>query len=353
MTNIMEVSPAKHDPKKPGKFDDFSLDIGWAMKTVNRRHPVERRKKENKGHFTLGANEHLDDYIINERCAGANICYNKSDCEGYSRPVRPTMNQKKEVVSNVNCAFCELPLTYKKCNVKAKFEFRVLGDNGNNTITPSRATIGITVDGEVTDSVTDINIILSNKDRTKYQLRESRIRQSISSSTTDVFQEFDKLEKEYTGFFQTAKILSNDFFISFCSPEMSMLRLPFESFPIVTDVTYKAVPQGYYVCSSVIHVPMVKRSVVFYQAIFRNTTTHQFKQYFEELFRKFDIKPNNFVGSIVDFSAAQQAGFIEACASVFEMNSKEALSYMKGCYTHWMHSVIRVAKNHALVPPEK
>ncbi|CEP07805.1 hypothetical protein [Parasitella parasitica] len=142
------------------------------MKTINRRHPVERRKKENKGHFNLASNERLDNHIVNQR-----------DCVGYGRPVRPTTAQKKEVISNVSFVQCQIAeLTGK-----------------DNTITPSRATIRITV---------------------------------------------------------ASKISPNDFFIAFSSPEMSMLRLPFGSFPIVTDVTYKAVPQGYYVCSSLIRVPL-------------------------------------------------------------------------------------------------
>lgn len=42
-------------------------------------------------------------------------------------------------------------------------------------VTPSAATTGVTSNGRVIDDTASINGILSNKDRTKYELKVSRI----------------------------------------------------------------------------------------------------------------------------------------------------------------------------------
>lgn len=143
-------------------------------------------------------------------------------------------------------------------------------------VTPSAETTSIISNGRVIDNTASINAILSNKDRTKYELKVSRIRQCLDSVSNNVVKEFYELEETYTNYFLSAHMLSSAFFISFYSSDIEAFRLPFDIFPIVTDVTYKTAPKGYHLCSAVIHAPKFKRSVVFYQAILRNTTLKDF-----------------------------------------------------------------------------
>jgi len=49
---------------------------------------------------------------------------------------------------------------------------------------------------------------------------------------------------------------------------MAKGELPFANQPIMTDVTYKAVPKGYYLCSSVVYMKKLDKHIVFFQAIF-------------------------------------------------------------------------------------
>lgn len=55
----------------------------------------------------------------------------------------------------------------------------------------------------------------------------------------------------------------------------------------------------------------------------------------------------------MDFSASQHAEFITPYEAELNMLLKKALSYIKGCYMHWMQFCIRVSRNHRLVPFDK
>ncbi|CEP14469.1 hypothetical protein [Parasitella parasitica] len=99
--------------------------------------------------------------------------------------------------------------------------------------------------------------------------------------------------------------MSSNFFTSFCVPQMTMYRLSLDSEPIVTDVKFNTVPDSYYLCNSVTHVPHLKRSIVIHEAFIKNTTAARFDTYFKALFSKYNInnRENLFV-TIMDFSVA-------------------------------------------------
>jgi hypothetical protein len=111
---------------------------------------------------------------------------------------------------------------------------------------------------------------LGNKYRTNHELRVARIRTGLTANQDDTFEEYFKVEKEFENLVVSIQIHTDEFCMIFSAPEMLMFILPFESYPINTDVTYKAAPIGYYLCSSVIFVPPMRRNVVVFQAIIKN-----------------------------------------------------------------------------------
>ncbi|KAG2191986.1 hypothetical protein INT47_000778 [Mucor saturninus] len=131
-----------------------------------------------------------------------------------------------------------------------------------------------------------------------------------------------------------------------------MAKLPFENYPIITDVTFKAVPKGFYLCSTVIFVPEMKKHIVIFQAIIKKLDADQFAIYFKALFEKFAIKSYNFLGMIMDFSQAQREGFYQAFKSCFPDSGILPTRLLKGCYMHWKQYVQRIISNHSLVPAE-
>lgn len=122
---------------------------------------------------------------------------------------------------------------------------------------------------------------------------------------------------------------------------------------MMTDVTYKAVCEGYYLCSTVIFVPEMKKHLVIFQAIIKKLDTNQFALYFEVLFKHFDIVPETFLGMIMDFSLSQRECYLKALFSSFGLDKAHAMPFLKGCYMHWKQSVQKIVSNYAIVPPSK
>jgi hypothetical protein len=203
--------------------------------------------------------------------------------------------------------------------------------------------------GEIVKPLENINIMLGNQERLKYELKASRIRQNLSSRS-NLLGEFPKIEEEYPGFIISAEMVSSKFCILFSAPEMTQFNLHFRRYPIMTDVTFKAIEKGYYLCSSVIYNPDVEKNVTFFQAIIKYQNSEPFCIYFKKMFKKFALTPENFLGVLMDFSQAQRNGFIDAFISTFGSDKETAMSYLKSCFMHWMQSVQRVKNNHALVP---
>ncbi|KAI7889357.1 uncharacterized protein EV154DRAFT_553124 [Mucor mucedo] len=116
--------------------------------------------------------------------------------------------------------------------------------------------------------------------------------------------------------FYDRKVLSSEFGIIFCSPEMTKYNLPFDKHPIITDATYKAASSSYYLVSSVIYVEEMKKYMVFFQAVIKHQTAEQFAFYFKRYLR------------------TDQRGFQQACEKHFNMDDKSSFSLITGCYFH-------------------
>ncbi|KAK4519130.1 uncharacterized protein ATC70_009362 [Mucor velutinosus] len=355
----------------------------------NEKKPVEK----------LADDESIYDRRIRKLCAGALRCLSLH-CkrpEGV-KDQRPSTKEKDSYgySKRFECPYCKAPLEKVPCGVPVTFTFRVNDsrreDRGSTVtmrqeitetkkhthtiynslhldryekrelnkmiktrpnITADAAISGIDpYTGEITKSIRKINNLMANHGRTKYEIRRSKIQQDLYTTKEDAVAAFQNLDEKYPHFMDSAQILPSKFFVSFCSPEMLKRNLPFSDQPIVTDVTFKAVPKGYYLCSSVIYIEQLKKHVVFYQAIIKSKNAQVFKQYFVALFRKFDIKLEQFLGVIMDFSAAQHEGFILALREVFGVKQHNALPFLKGCYMHWMQSVRRLSNNYQVVKPD-
>lgn len=61
-------------------------------------------------------------------------------------------------------------------------------------------------------------------------------------------------KKEFDGFIQSAEVIPSKLRIILSAPKMKKHGLSFDAYSIVTDVTYKADEDGYYLCSSVLYV---------------------------------------------------------------------------------------------------
>lgn len=383
--SVVEISPASLSDSK--KFINYDLNIGWALTTINSYYP-NKNKKDDK----LRGGDDIDDHRINKKCLGALQCFNNS-CRLVGTYIRPPVDLKK--IEQNECLVCKAALSYTPCEVRVKFHFSVKQLNctmehiinkekgifhnhgnyvqkhltheelgkvdamikKNPSITPSAAVTGI-ADSRIfspDENIENINRILLNSGRAKHELRASRIRNGlIKNSNIDPIEEWDKIEKEYPNFLVSAEFVDSRFCIFFSAPEMKLNKLPFDTQPMITDVTYSAVPKGYYLCSTVIYVPVMKRHVVIFQAIIKHTTAEQFKIYFFALFTTFNIEePEEFFGMIMDFSRAQRNGFIQALRVCFGLNEAQAMPFLKGCYMHWKQSVQKVVSNYSAVPSDK
>ncbi|KAI9357109.1 hypothetical protein BD770DRAFT_443807 [Pilaira anomala] len=365
----VEIFPA-HFSYDDEKFVDHDLNIGWAMSVDNSYHVNAKKTNLKEG-------EHRKDYRVVKTCQGALQCMN-SFCTLYKVDTRPPT--KEELTKTRKCLICQELVAWTKCKVKAVFYFSfkrmdctmthiinkskgIFHDHGSYSqkhLTQDQlekvdelvkshhaitANSGLTCIAEGKNVTPDEDIdVLINMDRVKHELRASRIRNGLNIRTNDLFEEFTKIEDEFPNFFNSAELVSSKFCLTFSAPMMTMSKLPFETHPMITDVAYKAVRDGYYLCSTV-----MQRHVVIFQAVIKSLTTERFTQYFEALFAKFSIKPESFLVMIMDFSMAQHEGFLIS----FGFSKAQAMSFLIGCYMHWKQSVQRIVSNHAVVSPEK
>lgn len=351
-------------------FSDFNLDIGWALTKLNQKTLSKGTK------------------VYNKTCLGYVHCKNSS-CFFFNKAIRPKSNL---TISTQHCMHCNKLVQHTPCPAKVKFvidrntcEMECDGSHNHGKYlaahlsaeekkkfsdrvksdpltTPKKMVAGISSQtGENLESVRKINPILGNKDRTKYELRRVR-EQSLPTRSKNFLGELGEImTEEFEGYVVHAQVstLSN-FIVAFTSPSMQKYDLPFEKFPIVTDVTYKVINgNNRYLCSSVIFVPEIRKSIVFFQAIIGGLSMQYFTEYFVLLFNTFKLSKSNFLGVLMDFSAAQRQGLLCAFNKVFNNNNngggtteevQEAQRYLKGCYMHWMQSLNRIACNHAVVP---
>ncbi|KAG2219291.1 hypothetical protein INT45_011306 [Circinella minor] len=168
------------------------------------------------------------------------------------------------------------------------------------------------------------------------------------------------LEESCPGYFQRGmEILSGMTCIPFCCPDI-LSRVDFSANLMVTDVTFGCFQDGFYLCTTTMFFQELGKYSVIYQAVLDGQSSTHFQAYFMALFRTFGMYDfvntngtSNFSGMVVDFSAAQRAGFIAAFEESFPLARVLARNLLKGCYFHYQQSVERVSKNGAVVIHER
>ncbi|KAI8878261.1 hypothetical protein K501DRAFT_336871 [Backusella circina FSU 941] len=324
-------------------------------------------------------------YTLQKKCLGTVVC-ETDDKEDHCR--RP--KSKKTDSATMKCRV-EHTLKHISCDAKVNFCFKYSSnsctlthegihshDEYNTThltkeqkrkvnamvirkanITAIEAVSRLYKDGSMDTPIGDsIDKVLNNRGVTKHFIEQSRKKLSIVPSR-DFLGDFADIQKECSNFIISAEVGSSSFSIIFSSPELMEYELPFEKYPVVTDVTYKTVENGYYLCSSVIYVPCLQQHVVIYQAVIGGVDSQFFKRYFEVFFEHYQIDFSKINGFIMDFSPSQARGFIDPFQARKMLHGKsvtekyDGLQYLKGCFYHWIQSVRRIASSYSDVPPKK
>ncbi|KAJ8651994.1 hypothetical protein O0I10_012389 [Lichtheimia ornata] len=349
-------------------YDHFNLDIGWCLRGGNSN--------------CVGDDPSIRIYY--RVCCGYNVCEDIKDekCilkDIQLRPaVKPSVNKKR---LKQGCKGCNGDLVHYSCPVRVYYKFipegcemRHQGTHSHKVcsrkhlsatqnrqmdelvtqhpaIQPKAASIGIDQQNRrVIEPAYNIDPILINRERVGYEMRKAKERKGQPISAKDPIEAFSKIQYEYPYFLMFANLIEQHFFISFKSPTIGPF-VNFSQYPIVTDITYKAV-RDCYLCSSVIYSPEIAKHVVIFQAIMKSTTTWQLQQYFLFLFTACKlnfIDKDKVFGFIMDFSQAEINGFLAAYSTY--TSKDDGLMYLKGCYMHWMQSVQRVSSNHNAIPP--
>jgi hypothetical protein len=189
--------------------------------------------------------------------------------------------------------------------------------------------------GTVIETAQDaISDLMANKGRIKYELGVGKKEEGISRSADEFLGELGIIQDEYPGFLRYAQVAQTeveDFVLIFCASEMKKYDIKFDMLPLITDVTYSAVPEGYFLCSSVIYVPVVRKHLVIFQSLIVNQEAQQFKQHFLKLFQYYNVTIDKFLGSAMDFSKAQRLGYNQAFQEYF---NADGMMYLKACYMH-------------------
>jgi hypothetical protein len=151
--------------------------------------------------------------------------------------------------------------------------------------------------------------------------------------------------------FRLFDININQFIISLKATTIDQF-LDFKNNPVLTDVTFK-VFKNYYLCSSVIYCDELKRYVPIYVAAIKELTANTFKNYFIDFFSAYHINFDevSFLGMVMDFSAAQARGYLDAIKAVTGNDDHYGLKYLKGCYFHFTSSVTKLTKPFNIVLP--
>lgn len=353
-----------------GRYVKFNLDIGWALR---------------EGHSNRSSGSDPRTRLYDRVCCGYNACITE-DCHAQLTGIefRPKVTEKVDGDNMVKkrCKHCNKQLKRFSCPVKVYFKFTSNGcemtHEGTHShgryerkhlsveqnkqmdqfvqrypkIPPKAATVGIDPNSrQVIQPISEIDSCLENRERAAYQMKISKQRVGLPTTETDPLALFSKIESDYPYFITAANILEQQFFISFRPPTIDTF-VNFGRYPIITDVTYKAV-KGCYLSSSVIYSPEIAKHVVIFQAILKGTSVLEYQQYFLHMFTtcKLDfIHPGKMFAVIMDLSQAQINGFLAAYSIYTGRN--DGLSYLKGCYMHWMQSVQRISSYHNMVPPK-
>ena len=94
-----------------------------------------------------------------------------------------------------------------------------------------------------------------------------------------------------------ADVVIDNFLVAFSFPVWSQDKYKpnFHLYPVITDVTYKAIQGEYYTCTSVINNQELKKHVVIFQAVSGGLSAKFYKRYFELFFDYFMIPKEIFL----------------------------------------------------------
>ncbi|CAO3625584.1 unnamed protein product [Mucor hiemalis] len=163
-------------------------------------------------------------------------------------------------------------------------------------------------------------------------LKEAKISNSVSFLC-----QYDKIEEEYEDYIISAEAARKSFSIVFSAPEMTRFDSNFKDFLVITDVAYKTIKDGYYLCSSVMYVAHLRNHIVIFQATIGGLSAKFFQKYFELFFKHFDIQSSYFLGSLMDFPSVQRKGFLDAFEIYFTTPGDppaDGRPFLKSCYMH-------------------
>ncbi|OAV87839.1 hypothetical protein PTTG_29266 [Puccinia triticina 1-1 BBBD Race 1] len=119
---------------------------------------------------------------------------------------------------------------------------------------------------------------------------------------------------------------------------------------LISDVTYRFFNSGYLLTTSM-YCDGIGRWIPVQLSWIQGLSKSYYKFLIPSLLQH---KRENMARSIVDFSKAQQRGFVAAYMEVFgESNPNKALRKLKGCRKHFWQSITRVKRNHAVIMADK
>ncbi|EGG07853.1 uncharacterized protein MELLADRAFT_85140 [Melampsora larici-populina 98AG31] len=124
---------------------------------------------------------------------------------------------------------------------------------------------------------------------------------------------------------------------------------------LLSDVTYRFFQNGYLLTTSM-YVEQIGRWVPILLTWLAGLDTGHYKAHFMTLFEriqkttKSDKEKRLLCEQVVDFSLAQKNGFVEAYMEVFQVNEVTAMSKLHGCLQHFRQAVMRLQRNHTIVP---
>ncbi|OAV94528.1 hypothetical protein PTTG_26983 [Puccinia triticina 1-1 BBBD Race 1] len=128
---------------------------------------------------------------------------------------------------------------------------------------------------------------------------------------------------------------------------------------LISDVTYWFFATGYLLTTSM-YCDDINQWIPVQLSWIRGLGESYYTIHFTILFRQFMIpsllphKRESMAMSVVDFSKAQQKGFIAAYMDVFgETNLNKAMQKLKGCREHFRQLVTRVKRNRAVIMPDE
>lgn len=191
---------------KDSSSSNFNLDVGWQLTKVYKQ-------------TNLNGNE-----VYLKRCLGIVECTNK-ECVFFKKATRPKSNDKR--ISKQSCIHCKSALVHISCSARVRFTTSVntctMNCEGKHNhsayttkhlsaeeqeefnekmradplTTPKKMTTGISSQtGENTQPARNINPILGNKDRVKYEMKKTRAQMDSPSKESNFLGELSKIMNE-------------------------------------------------------------------------------------------------------------------------------------------------------------